>query len=163
MPKNLKRMRLYSNLTAPATLYESFDLNNLHLDKCDPTFKAYAEYLVDNRIISPDDKHYVWNNFMNESNTATPVDYLREERNFILPVSLINLQREMVKLGGGIKDNNFVYGAISRSPLQLIIEFNNTPPTDIVLLITYSTIQMAHFSGTITDQSVQFLPKVLIN
>lgn len=156
-------MRLYSNLTAPAQIYESFDLNNLHLDKCDPTFRSYAEYLVDNRIISPEDKQHVWCNFVDESNTATSANYLREEKNFILPVSLINLQREMSRLGGGVKDNNYVFGAISKSPIQLIIEFNNTPPQDLVLLITYSTTQMAHFSGTITDQSVQFLPKVLIS
>lgn len=156
-------MRLYSNLTAPAQIYDSFDLNNLNLNKCDPTFRSYAEYLVDNRIISPNDKHNFWCNYLNETNTASEENYIREERNFILPVSLISLQKEMVRLGGGIKDNNFVFGSISKAPLQLIIEFHNTPPENLVLLITYSTTQMAHFSGTMTDQSVHFLPKVLIH
>lgn len=157
-------MRLYSNLTTPAHIYQSFDLNNLNLDKIDPTFRSYAEYLVDNRIISAEDKHHFWHDYLNESTSPTPDNFLRHERNFILPVSLLSLQKDMAKLGGsGFRDASFNFGAISKAPLALILEWHNTPPENLVLLITYSSHHMAHFSGTVTDQSVHFSPKVLVN
>lgn len=160
IPKNLRRMRLWDNIESPASLYENFDLNNLHLPYFDNTFHQYAEYLCDNFLIHDKNKFNFFVDALNEKKRTDTTTQQRNEMTFICPINVIPLQKKMSKNGN--YEYNINVGAISSAPLSLCLEFTATPENDCYLLVTYQSLHNATFSNkTSVDQTVKFTPKML--
>lgn len=161
IPKNLRRIRIFENLSNPPRLYESFDINNLNSSLYDDTMRAYSEYLFDNKIISESDKPYVFSNTQHESKDSSST--IRNESNFHLPIPLFRIQRQMNLHGFSTKDFNWNYGHITRSPLTLILEYDSSVvDSDVCLLITYATTMIAEYGAGLDNQSVILSNKTLI-
>lgn len=162
IPKHLKRMRLFNNLSSPATLYENFELDNLQLKLFDKSMHTYCEYLVDNFLIHPKNKYnFFCNSLTEEKHTSNDLgSYQRPELSWICPVNLIPIQKQMSKHGN--HEYNINVGAISSSALSLCLEFTSNPGNNYYLLVTYQSMHSAQFSHkNSTDQSVKFSPKSL--
>ena len=162
IPKNLRRIRIFENISTPARLYDSFDLNNLNSSQYDDTMRAYSEYLFDNKIISESDKQYFFSNTQQESKNSSSVNYIRPESNFHLAIPLFRIQRQMNLHGFTNKDYNWNYGHITRAPLTLILEYDKSVDDNICLLITYATTMMAQYSEGFENQNVILSYKALI-
>ena len=158
-PTNLMRMRLFNNAFNPPILYDNFFINNLHLSNYDQTFRDYSDYLVQNRFIASEDKHkFFMSHNKSVKNAVISEDYVRLEKMFIFPVSLLNLLPILNKYS----NREFIsHGSISKAILQLNLEFNAPPADNLYLQIVYCRTFEAKFSGKITDQNVEFIPKML--
>lgn len=160
IPKNLRRMRLWNNIDAPAHLYDNFDLNNLHLPYYDNSFHQYSEYLCDNFLIQEKNKFKFFCNALNDDANQSTLTKQRPEMAFICPINIISLQKKMSRNGN--YEYNINVGALSSSPLSLCLEFISTPESNYYLLVTYQSLHCATFSGKSSiDQTVKFMSKTL--
>jgi hypothetical protein len=162
-------MRCLLGNTEVRTIYQNFELLNLHTNAPDRSHLLYTHYLQNQKFLPPHETNYFEHTC---SNLVPPEPSKTEGKGTfnIFPLSLTSDEMDHSSSSSlGKKTNeiissyfnalNFIIliiGVVSTSPLKLEIEFEPVPTNNWFMFWTFSYINKINFSGSKTRQDVNF-------
>jgi len=151
-PASLKALTVLWGDKETRTVYDTCQLDNLHINTFDPTHANYEHYLQNKKFLLPGEKRYFAHTIYNvlPQNEVGDDD---EKGSFnLFPVDLEPLHSVSPPTGRSLTN----LGVVANSPLKLELEFEPVPTLTWFLTFTFVYMNKINFPGQKNKQDITY-------